>query len=144
MKLKPKTTYCRENGLKNFISMQRLEEVRNEMCKLDQQCTFLVQALPQAPPLGSVQRRWVEKAREATEYPQLLKEAVALDEVLMASNQSTTLPDSSTTIPGLPSQLKEAGLEPEVQATQVAAAAAFHCLPAVASNPLYSDSDIVF
>ena len=129
--------------------MQRQTWVRGQMCKLDEECTKLVQSLPYPPTAGSLQRWWVEKAREDTEYDRLLEEAVALDEALMTTH-STSLPSpesssSYTSFSGLPSKLKAAGLEAEVTCTQKAAATAFQCLSQRSGNPLFSHvNDIVF
>ena len=119
------------------------------MSKLDEECTQLVGSLPHPPTAGYLRRWWVEKAREATEYGRLLEEAVALNEALMGSSVGH-LPSpgrcwSYTSFSGLPSKLKEAGLEAETSCSQKAAAAAFECLLERSCNPVFSnDCSVIF
>ena len=121
------------------------------MVRLDEKCTALVHSLPYAPQAGPLHRAWVEKAREATEYPELLEEVIALDEMLMAKSTTSStsqLPNSHRDFAGLPVMLEAAGLEQEVSCTQRAAAADFESLSTKSSNPLFDDEsdieDIVF
>ncbi len=123
------------------------------MCKLDQECTELVQALPGGPQPGYVQRRWVEKAREATDYPTLMEEAIGLAEALKCDTPRDSASQQQgsrhTTYHGLTILSEAAGLEEEVGPRQQAAAAAFQALPEKTSNPTFEeedddDDDIVF
>ena len=133
--------------------MQRREEIRQEIVKLDEKSTAVVNSLPHAPQAGPLHRQWVKMAREATEYPMLLKEVAELDEALMvgprsSASLSSQLPDSYRGFSGLPVRLKAEGLEQEVSCTQTAAAADFESLSTKSSNPLFGDEsdidDIVF
>ena len=121
------------------------------MVMLDEECTRIIHSLPHAPPAGPLQRRWVEKAREATKYPALMEEVIGLNEALMAksdSSSSSQLPDSYRGFSGMPVMLEAAGLEQEVSCTQMAAAADFESLFTKSSNPLFGNEsdidDIVF
>ena len=123
------------------------------MCRLDQECTELVQAIAHGPQPGYLQRRWVEKAREATDYPKLMEEAVDLAEALKCDTPregTAQLQGSRHTLyQGLTILSEAAGLEEEVGPRQQAAAAAFQALPEKTSNPTFEeedddDDDIVF